>query len=142
MIKLMIGRDVSRFYQRTPHVPGDELLAVKKLRTSTYPQHAISFSLRAGEVVGLAGLVGAGRSELLATLFGVTPAVAGSMKIGSLRHPPQTSPEAIDAGIMLPPENRRRTRLILPMSVQRNLSPASRRRHWLGRPVAWRCNDG
>ncbi len=83
----MIGRDVSRFYQRTPHAPGSEVLSVKDLRTPAYPQHAISFSLRAGEVVGLAGLVGAGRSELLTTLFGVTPAVAGSMTFG-LASPP------------------------------------------------------
>src|SRR6185312_3487310 len=67
MIRFMIGREVSRFYQRTPHSPGEEVLAVEALRTSTYPQHAISVSLRAGEVVGLAGLVGAGRTELLAT---------------------------------------------------------------------------
>jgi ribose transport system ATP-binding protein len=82
----------------------------------------------AGEVVGLAGLVGAGRTELLATLFGVTPAVTGSMTVGSLRHPPRTSREAIAAGIMLAPEDRRHTGLILPMSVKTNLSLASLRR--------------
>ncbi|HVT26780.1 MAG TPA: sugar ABC transporter ATP-binding protein [Lacipirellulaceae bacterium] len=128
LIRLMIGRDVSRFYQRTPHSPGDELLSVNNLRTTTFPQHALSFSLRAGEVVGLAGLVGAGRSELLATLFGVTPAVAGSMKCGRLRRPPRTCREAIAVGIMLAPEDRRRTGLILPMSVRTNLSLASLRR--------------
>src|SRR4029079_8534132 len=62
LIRLMIGRDVSRFYQRTPHAPGKELLSVEGLRTPTHSQHAISFSFRAGEVVGLAGLVGAGRT--------------------------------------------------------------------------------
>jgi ribose transport system ATP-binding protein len=125
MIRLMIGRDVSRFYQRTPHTPGQEVLTVKRLRTTTYPQHPISFSLRAGEVVGLAGLVGAGRSELLATLFGVTPAVGGSMKFGPLSYPAQTVRDAIAAGIMLAPEDRRRTGLILEMSVKANLSLAS-----------------
>jgi ribose transport system ATP-binding protein len=128
LIRLMIGRDVSRFYQRTPHVPGDELLSVRDLRTSTYPQHAVSFALRAGEVVGLAGLVGAGRTELLATLFGVTAAVSGSMRCGPLRRPPRTSREAIAAGIMLAPEDRRHTGLIMPMSVKTNLSLASLRR--------------
>src|SRR4051812_8994266 len=53
MIRLMIGRDVSRFYQRTPHTPGQEVLRVAELRTPTFPQHSISFTLRAGEVVGL-----------------------------------------------------------------------------------------
>jgi len=128
MVRLMIGRDVSRFYQRSRHTPGAEVLSVKGLRTPTYPQHAVSFSLRGGEVVGLAGLVGAGRSELLTTLFGVTPAVAGFMTVGALRRPPRTTREAISAGIMLAPEDRRRTGLILPMSVKRNLSLASLRR--------------
>src|SRR4051812_321867 len=128
MIRLMIGRDVSRFYQRTPHAPGSEVLCVDGVRTTAFPQHAISFTLRAGEVVGLAGLVGAGRSELLATLFGVTPAVAGGISCGSLRRPPKTTREAIAAGIMLAPEDRRRTGVILPMSVKRNLSLASLRR--------------
>jgi ribose transport system ATP-binding protein len=128
MIRLMIGRDVSRFYQRTPHAPGDELLTVSGLRTSSFPEHALSFSLRKGEVVGLAGLVGAGRTEVLTTLFGITLAVSGSMTIGRLRRPPRTSREAIAAGIILAPEDRRRTGLVLPMSVKRNLTLASLRR--------------
>jgi ribose transport system ATP-binding protein len=128
MVRLMVGRDVSRFYHRTPHAPGDIVLNVSQLRTTTFPQRAVSFTLRAGEVVGLAGLVGAGRSELLMTLFGVTPAVAGGMEVGPLRRPPRMVREAIAAGIMLAPEDRRRAGLILPMSVKDNLSLASLRR--------------
>jgi ribose transport system ATP-binding protein len=128
MVRLMIGRDVSRFYQRTPHVPGASVLSVSDLRTHANPQHALNFTIRAGEIVGLAGLVGAGRSELLTTLFGVTPAVSGHIKAGSIDRPPRTSREAIAAGIMLAPEDRRQTGLVLPMSVKRNLSLASLRR--------------
>jgi ribose transport system ATP-binding protein len=128
MVRLMIGRDVSRFYQRTPHTPGAEVLSVANLRTPAHPQHALSFAIRAGEIVGLAGLVGAGRSELLTTLFGVTPAISGTLTAGTLRRPPGTSREAIAAGIMLAPEDRRLTGLVLPMSVKRNLSLASLRR--------------
>jgi ribose transport system ATP-binding protein len=128
MVRLMIGRDVSRFYQRTPHTPGADVLSVKNLRTPTYPQHPLSLTIRAGEIVGLAGLVGAGRSELLTTLFGVTPAVSGFMTSGKMRRPPRTSRDAIAAGIMLAPEDRRQTGLVLPMSVKRNLSLASLRR--------------
>lgn len=132
MVRLMVGREVSRFYQRTSHTPGDVVASVNRLRTTTFPQRAVSFTLRAGEVVGLAGLVGAGRSELLGTIFGVTPAVGGGMTVGALRRPPHTVREAIDAGIMLAPEDRRRAGLVLPMSVKWNLSLASLRRDQRG----------
>jgi ribose transport system ATP-binding protein len=125
MVQLMVGRDVSRFYHRTPHAPGDVVGSMTKLRTRSFPRHEVSFTIRAGEVVGLAGLVGAGRSELLATLFGVTPAIGGGMIVGDLRRPPRTVAEAIAAGIMLAPEDRRRAGLFLPMDVKSNLSIAS-----------------
>jgi ribose transport system ATP-binding protein len=128
MVRLMIGRDVSRFYQRSRHTPGEEVLSVRELRVPANPRHALSFSVRAGEVVGLAGLVGAGRSEVLTTLFGVTPAVSGQMAVGALRRPPRTVLEAVAAGIMLAPEDRRLAGLVLPMNVRRNLSLASLRR--------------
>lgn len=128
MVRLMVGRDVSRFYHRTPHIPGETVLSVNQLRIKTYPRQTVSFEIRAGEVVGLAGLVGAGRSELLAALFGVTPAVAGDMTLGQLRQPPRSAQEAIAAGIMLAPEDRRHAGLVLPMSVKTNLSLASLRR--------------
>lgn len=128
MVRLMVGRDVSRFYHRTPHAPGDGVLSVNQLRTTAFPQRTVSFTLRAGEVVGLAGLVGAGRSELLTTLFGVTPAVGGGMTVGPLRRPPRTVREAIAAGIMLAPEDRRHAGLVLPMNVKDNLSLASLQR--------------
>jgi ribose transport system ATP-binding protein len=128
MVRLMVGREVSRFYDRTPLAPGQIVASVTQLQTTSFPRRTVSFTLRAGEVVGLAGLVGAGRTELLATLFGVTPAVSGGMTVGTLRRPPRTVREAIAAGIMLAPEDRRRAGLILPMSVKCNLSLASLRR--------------
>ncbi len=128
IVRLMVGRDVSRFYQRTPHEPGDIIATANDLRTTKFPHRTVSFELRAGEIVGLAGLVGAGRSELLTTLFGVTPAVNGTLAVGTLHRPPRTVREAVAAGIMLAPEDRRRAGLFLPMSVKRNLSLASLRR--------------
>ncbi len=132
MVSMMVGRDVSKFYHRTAHSTGDEVLRVEQLRTPAYPAHAISFSVRAGEIVGVAGLVGAGRSELLTTLFGVTPAVGGSMKTESLARPPRTAREAIEAGIVLVPEDRRLAGLVLGMSVKQNLSLATLRREMRG----------
>ncbi|MCA9229614.1 MAG: sugar ABC transporter ATP-binding protein [Planctomycetales bacterium] len=128
MVSMMVGRDVSKFYHRAAHETGAEVLTVDQLRTPANPRLPLSFSIRAGEIVGIAGLVGAGRSELLTTLFGVTPAVAGSMRLGRLSHPPRTTVEAIEAGIVLAPEDRRLTGLILSMSVKRNLSLATLRR--------------
>ena len=128
MVRLMIGRDVSRFYHRTPHVPGQEVLSVRGLRTPAFPKQAINLSVHSGEIVGLAGLVGSGRTELLITLFGATPAVAGTLAMSGLRRPPHAPREAIAASMMLVPEDRRQTGVILPMSVKRNLSLASLRR--------------
>jgi ABC-type sugar transport system ATPase subunit len=85
MIRMMVGRDIDRLARRPSHRPGDVMLAARDLRTPAHPKHPLSFEVRAGEIVGIAGLVGAGRTELLTTLFGVTPAVAGSIAVAG-RH--------------------------------------------------------
>ncbi len=82
MVKLMVGRDVAQFYQRTSHDLGEVALSVRGLRTVEHPEHGLDFEVRAGEVVGVAGLVGAGRSEMLAALFGARPAVGGEISAG------------------------------------------------------------
>ena len=128
MVSLMVGRNLSQFYHRIPHAPGAEILRVTDLRVPANPGHPVSFTLQAGEIVGIAGLVGAGRSELLTTLFGVTPATRGTLKLGDQTRPPRNVPEAIAAGLMLVPEDRRLTGLLTAMSVRRNLSVASLRR--------------
>jgi ribose transport system ATP-binding protein len=71
MVRMMVGRDVSRFYARTPHPPGETVLEVEDLVVPANPLHRVSFALGRGEIVGVAGLVGAGRTELLETLFGI-----------------------------------------------------------------------
>ncbi|MEZ5433709.1 MAG: sugar ABC transporter ATP-binding protein [Verrucomicrobiales bacterium] len=77
MISLMVGRDLSSFYARTENATGEVILEAKELRTPAHPTRTLNFSLRRGEIVGLAGLVGSGRTEVLTTLFGATPAVGG-----------------------------------------------------------------
>ena len=127
MVRLMVGRDLDGFYVREPHVAGEEALHAIELRSPAFPAHPISFRLAAGEIVALAGLVGAGRTELLSTLFGVTPAIGGNLRIGG-RPVDSTSPaQAIRAGLALVPEDRRRQGLLLQKSVPINLALASLR---------------
>ena len=128
MVKLMVGRDLSQFYPHEPHAPGDIVFEVKDLRTPAHPRHPLSFSIRAGEIVGLAGLVGAGRTEMLATLFGVTPALSGTMCVAGREITPQSPRDAIAAGLALVPEDRKTQGVILEMAVRDNISLASLRR--------------
>lgn len=124
MVRMMVGRDIAQFYDRKPRVPGDPVLEVNNIFTPEHPEHAISFSIRAGEMVGLAGLVGAGRSELLDVLFGVRPALAGTVRVGDRETTPASPREMIRAGMALVPEDRKLQGLILEMTVQENISLA------------------
>ena len=124
MVKLMVGRDLSQFYERNAHKPGDMVLELDALRTPAHPHCKISFQVRSGEIVGLAGLVGAGRTELLQTLFGVTPAIGGTMRVNGKLLSPESPLDAIRAGIALAPEDRKQQGLILQMAVRENASLA------------------
>ena len=128
MVKLMVGRDLSQFYPHTPHAPGEIVFEAKAVRTPAHPRHELSFAVRAGEIVGLAGLVGAGRTELLATIFGVAPALGGAMRIAGREIAPQSPRDAIAAGLALVPEDRKKQGVILEMAVRDNISLASLRR--------------
>ena len=125
MVHLMVGRDISQFYARTIHHPGEVLFEVRNLCTTEHPSYALNFSLRAGEIVGMAGLVGAGRTELLATLFGVTPALKGEILVAGKPINPQSPEDAIRAGLALVPEDRKQQGLILEMTVRENMGLAS-----------------
>jgi len=131
MVKLMVGRDVSQFYHRTPHEPGETVLEVSRLVVPDNPRHAISFSLRRGEIVGIAGLVGAGRTELLEVLFGVRRPLAGRVKIGGKPVFMSNPLDAIRAGVALVPEDRKLQGLILEMTVRENIGLPGLWRHRL-----------
>ncbi len=128
MVKLMVGRDLSQFYPHESYTPGEIVFEAKVIRTPAHPCHELSFRVHAGEIVGIAGLVGAGRTELLATLFGVTPALGGTMRISGREIAPQSPREAIAAGLALVPEDRKKQGVILEMAVRDNISLASLRR--------------
>jgi ribose transport system ATP-binding protein len=113
------------------------VLDVREVRTPAFPRHAISFSLRAGEVVGLAGLVGAGRTELLRTLFGVDRPLGGTIHVAGVPLNLRSPADAIAAGLALVPEDRKQQGLILEMAVRENVSLPRLRRDsivgWLNR---------
>ncbi|MCS1410305.1 MAG: Ribose import ATP-binding protein RbsA [Verrucomicrobia subdivision 3 bacterium] len=128
MVKLMVGREVSQFYPHEPHEPGEVVLEIKELRTLAHPNQTLSFAIRRGEIVGVFGLVGAGRTEMLQTLFGVTPALDGVLRIDDTEVRIQSPRNAIRAGLTLVPEDRKQQGLILEMAVRENMSLATLRR--------------
>ncbi len=132
MVNLMIGRDISQFYARKTKPALEPVLDVDSVRTSTWPRHPVNFQIRGGEIVGIGGLVGAGRTELLETIFGLEPAVSGSIVVCGKSLKLRSNRDAINAGIALVPEDRKRAGLILEMGVRKNI----------GLPGAWRQRIG
>jgi len=128
MVRLMVGRELSEFYDRKIHEPGKVILELDKVRSPAHPHTEISLQIHAGEIVGIAGLVGAGRTELLETIFGVTPALGGTIKVNGQAVHPKSPEEAISAGMALAPEDRKLHGLVLPMTVGENASLASLKR--------------
>lgn len=124
MVRMMVGRDLKAYYPEA--VPNDvtEGLKVTDLRTQRFPKKANSFEARRGEILGFAGLIGAGRSELAEALFGVTPAIAGSMTLDGKSISVQSSQSAIKNGIFLAPEDRRKTGVVVEMSITENITLA------------------
>lgn len=117
---MMIGRSIERVAgSATPAAVGEELLRVTGL-SSPSRFHDVSFSLRAGEVLGLAGLVGAGRSEIAQALFGLDPRSTGDIHLRGKRVEIRTPSAAMAHGIGLVPEDRKRQGLVLQMSAQSN----------------------
>lgn len=134
MVQLMVGRNLTAFYSRRAHRPGARALDVRDLVTPAFPRSAVGFSVRSGEIVGIAGLVGAGRTELLEVLFGLHAPLAGTIRIGGRLkrfHCPQ---DALRAGLALVPEDRKQQGLIVDMAVRENISLAAltTRRNRLG----------
>ncbi len=124
MVSLMVGRDLSGWYQRKPGIPGRPVLEVRGLATVPHRRHRLDFQVRKGEIVGVAGLVGAGRTEVLEALYGITPPLAGEVLIEGRPVRIHTPRDAIRAGLALLPEDRKLQGLILEMSVRENIGLA------------------
>lgn len=122
MVRLMIGRDVKQFYTPPTIKDGAVVLRVEKLRTQAHPDVAVELDVRRGEVLGLAGLVGAGRTELARAIFGIDPVEGGHLEVDGQPIAPGSVPAAISAGICLVPEDRKSQGLFLDFSLAENVA--------------------
>jgi rhamnose transport system ATP-binding protein len=119
LVRSMVGRAVEVLFPDRDGEPGDEALVVDGLtRAGVY--HDVSFAVRRGEVVGLAGLVGSGRSEVARAIFGVDERDRGTVSVDGRRLRPGDPRAAIAAGLAMVPEDRREQGLILDLSIERN----------------------
>ncbi len=121
IVRLMIGRDVMSVRRTEPSPRLETVLEVTGLVTDAFPNAAVDLRIHAGEIVGMAGLVGAGRTELLESLFGLRSRLAGTVSISGESLRTSSPRESIRLGMALVPEDRKRFGLILEMSVRENL---------------------
>ena len=126
LVRMMTGRDLSKVFVRERAVPGATVLSVEGLNNADV--HDISFEVRAGEVVGVAGLVGAGRSELAHALMGNTALDSGRILLDGKALKLRSPADAVKAGMGFAPEERKAQALILERSVRDNVSLAVLRR--------------
>ncbi|MEO8024917.1 MAG: sugar ABC transporter ATP-binding protein [Bryobacteraceae bacterium] len=124
LIRHMVGREVSSLYSRSPGTPGEEVLRVEELSNPPL-LNDISFSIRAGEIVGLAGLVGAGRTELCRALFGIDPVRAGRVTVAGRELHGGSPRDAVRAGLVLIPEDRQHSGLARGLSIAQNVALAN-----------------
>jgi ribose transport system ATP-binding protein len=127
MVRMMVGRDLKDFYiassdSGTRSEADENWFAVRNLKTLKYPQHTVSLTVARGEILGLAGLVGAGRSEIARAIFGVDPNFGAEIALSGRSLTIASPRDAIACGIYLIPEDRRRSGLILETSVRENLT--------------------
>ncbi|HEY3867889.1 MAG TPA: sugar ABC transporter ATP-binding protein [Actinocrinis sp.] len=124
VIRSMVGRELSALFPKSPTEPGETVLEVESL-TSRGVFNDVSFTVRAGEIVALAGLVGAGRTEVARAVFGVDRRTAGTVRIGGEELPNGDPIAAMAAGMALVPEDRRQQGLVMDLSIEQNVALAS-----------------
>jgi rhamnose transport system ATP-binding protein len=124
LIRAMVGRDLDAVFPKRAVPIGEVALAVRGLSCAARGVRAVDLDVRAGEIVGLAGLVGSGRTELARTLFGLTPATGGEVRVRSAVRHFRSPGDAIRAGLAYVPEDRRKHGVIPEMSVSANATLA------------------
>ena len=125
MVRLMIGRDLKALYIPPAAEPGAGGCDLDRVVTKDFPDRGVSLSVRHGEILGLAGLVGSGRTSLARGLFGVDPIVGGEIRLDGTKMTVRSPRRAIRQGIYLVPEDRKRAGLIVDMPVVENITLAS-----------------
>jgi ribose transport system ATP-binding protein len=129
VVKLMVGRDLDQFYQHPEGERKPGYFEVERLRTRRYPQHEVSFSIGKGEIVGLAGLVGAGRTEIAQSIFGIDRALNATIRLDARELVIRSPQDAIRHGIYLVPEDRRNAGLITDIRIRENVTLPSLERY-------------
>lgn len=134
LIRLMVGREVAQIYPPSESAPGEVVLSLRGVGCAQSGVRDVTLEVRAGEVVGLAGLVGAGRTELARVLFGLTPADSGEISLNGARVTLGSPQDAVAHGIAYVPEDRRRHGVVLDLPIAHNMTMAVHRRLF---PGAW-----
>ncbi len=125
MIRLMIGRDLKALYTPPIRPPQPGGCDIVDLVTSAFPDRQVNLSVRRGEILGLAGLVGAGRTCLARAAFGIDPLLAGEIRIDNAPVSVASPRDAIRQGIYLVPEDRKKSGLVLELPIRENVTLAS-----------------
>jgi len=121
MVRAMVNRPIESFFPKQDITPGPVVLEVDGLASAGRFEN-VSFQVRAGEIYGLAGLVGAGRTEVLKTIFGALPLTSGRIRIAGEPYAPHSPRRSLASGIVLTPEDRKLEGLILPFSIRQNIA--------------------
>jgi len=122
MIRLMIGRELKGNYTAPARAPGADALEISEARTTTYPGQSVTLRVREGEILGLAGLVGSGRTELARAVFGIDALLGGTVRVAGTPIAVGSPRAAIDRGLYLVPEERKRAGLLLDVPIAENIS--------------------
>ncbi len=132
LIRLMVGREMTQIYPPSEATPREVVLALRNVGRAASGVRGVSFEVRAGEIFGLAGLVGAGRTELARIVFGITPIETGEITLHGESLAPQSPQDAVARGIAYVPEDRRRHGVVLELPIEQNITMAIHRRKFPG----------
>lgn len=125
IVQLMVGRDLQHVHAPKTDSVKPDYFVVENLRTRRYPNKPVSFKVGKGEVLGVAGLVGAGRTEVAQAIFGVEPAMGGSVSLDGQTLKINSPRDAIEQGVCLIPEDRRGLGLVMEWTIRENVTLAT-----------------